>query len=122
MLRRVTSILLLTALFTHCAGRLGVLSYMYEKRHDIAFTIGFIAESPIALCSADYDFDPGIKIVDHDQTAPLIHAQEIVLFYEPVPQDDLPEFSFLRKVSETKNHEIDDLTRSHSIFHPPSIG
>lgn len=38
----------------HCASRLGVVSYLYENRLEIAYQIGLIAEIPIAMCAGDY--------------------------------------------------------------------
>jgi hypothetical protein len=68
----------------HCASRLGVLSYLYQERHSIAHAVGLIQETPIALCSSDYDFNQGLSIQDHgdSETLPVTfgHAHEITLF------------------------------------------
>jgi hypothetical protein len=60
MLSSFICLVIIASMMTHCAARLGVLSYLYEKRHHIALSVGLISETPIALCSHDYDFGNGL--------------------------------------------------------------
>jgi hypothetical protein len=68
----------------HCAGRLGILAWMYEQRHMIAFELGLIKEKPIAECGSSY-LEEGLVIVqqDHTQARPsaVFSAKEINLFF-----------------------------------------
>jgi len=80
--------LILGSMVLHCAGRLGLLSHLYENRHRIAYTIGLIAEVPIAMCSSEYDFNAGLSLREDDSAnQPIQHffvqAQEIILFMPP---------------------------------------
>ena len=67
----------------HCAGRLGVLNWLYEQRHVIAFDLGLIDEKPIAECGSAYLQD-GLVIVQQDDAhaspSPVFSAKEINLF------------------------------------------
>jgi hypothetical protein len=70
----------------HCASRVGFLSYLYQNRNEIAYTLGLTDELPIAMCNSDYDFDKGLTIqsVDHDETSQRTFptASEIKLFFD----------------------------------------
>lgn len=110
----------------HCFSRLGVLSYIFEKRHEIAYALGLIAEVPIAMCSSDYDFTPGL-VIDHaqdeHQLPPSVSpAQEIILFIHTVTVEIKPRHA----ASFTKGFDQRDEGKypspSLSVFHPPSVG
>lgn len=83
-MKKAVSLIILVSMMLHSASRLGILSHLYEERHSIAFTIGLIAEIPIALCSSDYDADPGLSVQttagDQDPIPRAFQAREIVLF------------------------------------------
>ena len=89
MIQRTLTFTILLSMVLHCAGRLGVLSYLYKNRLEIANTIGLISEIPIALCSSDYDADQSLKIhlPDTDGSLPVhfLSAQEIILFIHTPP-------------------------------------
>jgi hypothetical protein len=108
----------------HSASRLGILSYIYQQRHDIAYTIGMIAEKPIAMCNSDYDFGVGLHIEAHEDTdsnlPPAIFAsQEINLFYShtDVSVNSARTVSEVRKQSAVVMHGF--TSPALSIFHPP---
>ena len=70
----------------HSASRLGILSYLYQQRHDIAYTLGLLKEVPIAMCNSDYDFGSGLHFESNDTTEDSLPpvaftAHEIHLFY-----------------------------------------
>lgn len=89
-MKRIACIIILLSMTLHCASRLGILSYLYQKRHHIAHAIGLIAEVPIAMCSSDYHFDKNLIIHDASEEAQerepagLAPASEIVLFVQPI--------------------------------------
>jgi hypothetical protein len=125
MFKKGMVMLILTCMMLHCASRVGFLSYLYQQRHEIAFTLGLIAEVPIAMCSSDYDFndDLSVHVSDNDdaarQTLPM--ALEINLFYVAV---ETPEFAAMETgMSKSApfrwNSPLQGCLRS--IFHPPSL-
>lgn len=86
-MRRAIALLILVSMTLHCASRLGVLSYVYENRHAVAFNLGLIKEVPIAVCSSDYEGDKTLVITtpdDTDKSLPtaISQAQEINLYFE----------------------------------------
>lgn len=87
-MKRITIYLLLLCMTLQCASRIGVLSYVYQQRHALAYQIGILAEIPIAMCNSDFDFDQGLHIEeqkDASTTLPvssLLQAREINLFIE----------------------------------------
>lgn len=103
-----------------------MLSYLYEKRHSVAYTVGLIAEVPIAMCNSDYDFGKGIVVYDNDpddSTIPpaIFHAQEIQLFITSVPQLELK--ADWLAINSSRPLFPDDSrypSPALSIFHPPS--
>ncbi len=125
MLRRFAVFVILTCMVLHCSSRLGFLSYLYEQRQEIVYTLGIISELPIALCSSEYDFDPGLVIItaaDSDQglPSPLFQAQEIQLFFSHSQDlvEDLSPSPCGRQVTAIVNHRY--ASPALSIFHPPS--
>ena len=125
MLRRFICLVIIATMMTHCAARLGVLSYLYEKRHDIALSVGLISEIPIALCSHNYDFGNGLILNDSsdEQKAPpsFSTTHEIILF---VPSTSCSIninwrcFTLEKIVSIQPTFES---TYLFDIFHPPSL-
>jgi len=75
----------LTSLLLHCCSRTGLLSYLYEQRHEIAYALGIIDEVPIAFCGAAYYNDQGIVVqteTQHESIPPVLrNATEIILFF-----------------------------------------
>jgi hypothetical protein len=109
----------------HSASRLGVLSYFYQQRHEIAYAIGLIAEVPIAMCSSDYHVSNDLVIVSHDDatgTVPpaIISAKEIQLFFVNTLDDVRPSRSIAIITHESPFIEKRYSPPALSIFHPPS--
>ena len=108
----------------HCAGRLGVLTWLYEQRHVIAFELGLIKEKPIAECGSAYLQD-GLVIVQQDNShaspSPVFSAREIVLFFANQEVDIVRSFLII----EPQYNRITSfypLPPTPGIFHPPSLG
>ncbi|HWA34262.1 MAG TPA: hypothetical protein VG737_09045 [Cyclobacteriaceae bacterium] len=109
----------------HCSSRLGLLDYLYEQRHEIANKLGIIAEVPIALCSSEYDFDPGLVVLSTDDSdqglpSPIAHAQEIQLFYSraQILLEDLSPSLSSKQLTAFAHQTY--ASPALSIFHPPS--
>lgn len=108
----------------HSASRLGVLSYLYQQRHDIAYAVGLIAEIPIAMCNSDYDFGSGLVIVsangsDHSLPPQSLQAREIQLFVnEFIGFIEPRRLEF--KIDQPFLVESAYSSPPLSIFHPPS--
>lgn len=82
-MKKVLSLILVFSMVLHCAGRLGVIQYLYEQRNQIALALGIIDEIPIPVCSHDYYSSDGLVVqADDDQQPPVRIAQshEINLF------------------------------------------
>jgi len=105
------------------SARLGVLSFIFEKRHVIAYQVGLITEIPIALCGGDYDVNRELKIqhVDHDEDLPLnfTQAREIVLFLNDVDLIVPKQPVVFKESALTLFIEPGYLPPGTSIFHPP---
>jgi len=122
MIKRALSLAILFAMVLHCANRLGGLSYLYEKRNDIAYAVGLIAEKPIAVCSSDYDYNRGLTVVtpEHDPgVRGFVPSYEINLFVIAFLNFPQPAGSVL--IAFTDRHPADQysLNPIDSIFHPP---
>lgn len=115
---------ILCSMMLHCASRVGFLSYLYQQREQIAYSLGLIAEVPIAMCSGDYNSNVNLVItVSHDYSAAqptLPVALEIKLFFVAA---EVPVIS----VKEIVDNNGNTLRRSRplhgclpSIFHPPA--
>ena len=124
MLRKAVVLLILTSMTLHCASRTGFLSYLYEHRMEIAYSLGLIDEVPISICHDAYEFNKGLTITTHDapkSSLPscLSQAREIILFCQT------PVFiSELEPTGLTLLHITVLLQRNYSspglsIFHPP---
>jgi len=108
----------------HCAGRLGVLSWIYDQRHVIAFELGLSEERPIAECGTGY-LNDGLVIIQQDDASyatpsVMFQAKEINLFFVFQIIDIDPGFSLVEK-----NYPVDFIDRYpppvRGIFHPPSV-
>jgi hypothetical protein len=109
----------------HCAGRLGMLSYLYQNRAQIAHTLGFIAELPIAVCSSDYDSGSGFVFESNDDstaTPPMVlQVNDIHLFitayfnFQILDRMLLSEFQFYAEQQKLLSRP------PQSIFQPPTV-
>lgn len=108
----------------HCAGRLGVLSWIYEQRHEIAFELGLDNEKSIAECGSGY-LDDGLVIVQQDddsnaRPSVVFTAKEIKLFFD-FNVINIDRDFFVIEQSYPVNH-VDHYPPPHkSIFHPPAV-
>jgi len=125
VLRRFVTVVILAAMVLHSVGRLGVLSYLYQQRHEIAYAIGIIAEIPIAMCNSDYHSNNDLVIVAHDEetsTTPpaVISSKEIQLFFVSALDHLQPSNSLALITHDSPVVEKRYSPPSLSIFHPPS--
>jgi hypothetical protein len=124
MLRRFLSIVLLGAMTLHCVGRLGGISFLYQNRHSLAYSMGLIAEIPIAVCSSDYDFNKTLKIVASetlDRMPSFVQAHDINFFFVPAYQLREPQMIQLSKDSKAGNSVAIYSIVLSSLFHPPTL-
>lgn len=124
-MKRTLIYLVLTSMILHCSARLGLVSYIYENRHVIAFQLGLIDEIPIALCGSSYEFDQGLHIqVPHesDKSLPvsLPQAREINLFIESIIVPSSAELSLLSINRLPVVIEKEYTSPDYSVFHPPA--
>ncbi len=117
---------ILFSMMLHGAARLGVLSYAYEQRHEIAFALGLIDEIPITTCSHEYFADGNLTLHEIDQEsqnavpAVVFTAQEIHLFmntYSALPAPPAP--TGLAALHHTGIVPSEYHSPALSIFHPP---
>ncbi len=108
----------------HSGYRVGILDQLYQKRHEIAYTIGIIAEIPIAMCNSKFDFSEGLQITTQDEpeAAPqsVLQTREINLFFILAFQlPCAPEIQLNRERVMIAS-DLYKLTLGASIFHPPT--
>lgn len=125
-MKRFITIAILVTMTLHCASRLGVLSYLYENRHEIAYHAGLIAEIPIAMCTEDHFAKNGPLVIDEiesdsSEQVPLqvVTANEIILFFhsDRHPSSNVPLVSSQTHNTAWVNSIYDKPTIG--IFHPP---
>ena len=124
-MKRILCAIVLFSMMLHSASRLGILSYLYQQRHEIAFRVGIIAEIPIALCSGDYHADTSLKIQDDDagkRIPAFSTAHEINLFIQVTEFALRPVLSLIRDTRVTGFLMKSYLPPVLSIFHPPCEG
>lgn len=126
MFKKGVILVILFSMMLHCAGRLGVLSYLYQQRHEIAYSIGLITELPIAVCSSEYNFDSGLNIratdeSDHSLPPGIFQAREIQLFCNERKIEINPALSVIRVNKLPEFLERAYCSPSFSVFHPPSL-
>lgn len=119
------SILVLFVMTLHCAGRLGVLSYLYQNKAQIAHTLGLIAEIPVALCGSDFYSDPGFVFQSHEDTSstpPLVlQVGEVQLFITTRFYLQVPDRQLLSDL-QLNAEQPKVLSRPpQSIFQPPAV-
>jgi len=109
----------------HCAGRLGVLSYLYQNKNQIAHSLGLITELPIALCSSDYDFDTGYVFQSTDDssaTLPLLfQVSELNLFITTKFQLPSADRLLLTVFQFYSEQEKLLMRPPQSVFQPPAV-
>jgi hypothetical protein len=123
MFKKPIVYIILLSMTLHCGCRLGFLDLLYQKRHQIAFTIGLIGEVPMTMCNSDYDFDRGIKIesTDSEGRMPISTiAHEIDLFYIPGYQLLVKNIELYKEYHDSYS---DTFYQDHpyAVFHPPAL-
>ena len=122
-MRRTISLIILLSMMLHCASRLGVLSYLYENRHEIAFNLGLLEEMPITRCESDHGFSTTLKIEhqESDKRLPvnLNQAREIHLFIQTAGLHLRNENGILKEPAFTLFIETKYLSPILAIFRPP---
>lgn len=124
-MKRAIVLLVLVSMTLHCASRLGVLSYLYENRLAVAFSVGLIKEVPISVCSSDYEGGEVliIKVPDEsDKNLPATptQAQEINLYFERTIFNNTLHFLWLKTDRIPLLKEIPYSPPLQDIFHPPT--
>jgi hypothetical protein len=123
-MRRFLGMLVLSGMILHSLGRLGILSYLYVNRHDIAYSLGISAERVISMCRGDYFAKQELKINDdstQDSAGTIVEAQEIILFYQDVTAWTPLSFQFfLPSPGELFQQKVYSRF-PNSIFHPPQV-
>jgi len=109
----------------HCTGRLGFLSYLYEKRHSIAYAVGLTSDMPIAMCDSNYDFETGLKIQTADESdkglpSRTFATREINLFLEMSLVVPKPQFTLLQQPDAPPFVDAYYEGPLKDIFHPPA--
>jgi hypothetical protein len=124
-MKKAVCILILFSMVLHSASRLGVISYLYGKRHDLAYRVGLIAEIPIAICNLDH-FSKQVPLVisDHDTTDKQLpvqfsQAKEINLFIQSHDQSLVTARAALDSDHNTILIEARYTPPLLIIFHPP---
>lgn len=87
MIKRVVCIIILGSLMLHFSSRVGMLSFVYKKRHTIQFFLGLIKEVPMTECRAEYNHESmltaSLDLEDESVPPALTCASEINLFFDP---------------------------------------
>lgn len=124
MFRKALVYTILLSMTLHCGCRLGFVDRLYQKRHEVAYAIGLIAEIPIAICSSGYDFGKELKIETQKTETALpvsfLQVQEISPFYHSARLElsaniSVSLESFFLFIETKFNNKIPD-----SVFHPPA--
>jgi hypothetical protein len=123
MIRKSLAAAILISMTLHCASRLEILSYLYQNRQELAWSLGLIREVPITMCNSDYDFGSGLKIenVKADHALPAFaYAHEIILFPASLFSYRQPEKVLLS--GGYLGNSIDNLPAgaAFTVFHPPA--
>ncbi len=110
----------------HCASRTGLLTYIYQQRLQIAYSLGLINEIPIAVCSSDYDFRHEFIVHQTDENGPASHqslpmASEIKLFFV-TPLIHVTDTDGIAVVKNSRPDAAQPLTGcADAVFHPPAV-
>lgn len=126
MVKRLIIALILFSMVLHSASRLGLVSYLYQQRHEIAYTLGLVSEVPIAMCNSDYGLNDNLVIQEHkttDNNLPptIAHAPEIHLIVQQLAAFDLNIYRSVAQVAHPLYlNESNYSSPPLSIFHPPS--
>lgn len=119
-MRKLIAIAVLMSMTMHCAGRLGVLSYLYKNQEVIIQTLGLEIEHVISLCSSKYTPHEFTFPVEKKQSYEIASAFEINLSV-PVTPLSCNRFHYFPLEEPEKifvsNYQVDLL----EVFQPPSL-
>ncbi len=109
----------------HCATRMNFLSYLYQQRQEIVYSLGLIDELPIAVCHYDYNSDKNLTIITQDDDvsglpATLFQAREIVLFFHSFSYELNPRMELLTASYTTQIADKNYTPPVVEIVHPPA--
>jgi hypothetical protein len=119
--RKTLCYIILLSMVLHCASRLGVLSHLYQKRHQIAKAVGLIVEIPIAMCSSDY-YPDQMVLQDH-QTNDVLPALMIALEINLFIHSEEVVIDHTEGVPVIHHTDVDSSLKpppTSPVFHPPS--
>ena len=123
MAKKFLSILILISMTLHCCGRLGVISYLYANRSDIAYSLGMMAEKAISVCKSDHFQQSQLNLQpEKEKQFPFesVQAQEINLYCPPsVVVISSPVQSIDKTVTRLIPKEYP--SPYSDIFHPPGL-
>ena len=128
MLKKFTIALILFSMTLHCAYRIGLVTYLYQERHVIAQSLGFIEEVPIAVCGQKANNTRSLIIHEKtDQQNPipvqLALTREIVLFFDSGNRILNPSIgsSPVKFIGNTRYQPFAHQDIALAIFQPPKI-
>jgi len=124
VIKKALTVLILISMTLHCANKLGLLSYLYANRSEIAVSLGLSSEYTIAVCDSDY-FQGKTLIIAHEDghSFPplLIQTQEINLFFISVT-DLISSDKVLLELTQLNRYQPQKYQSVlPSVFHPPAI-
>jgi len=122
MAKKFLSIVVLVCMTLHCCSRLGVISYVYANRFDLAYALGMTAERVISMCSADHFQRSQLNIQPEKETqfpTEVAQAREIVLCCPPLIVSISRPFRLID--SDVCWFVVREYASPYSdIFHPPA--
>jgi hypothetical protein len=124
-MRKLLIYTILLSMALHCGCRLGFLDHLYNKRHEIAYAVGLIAEVPIALCGGHYDPPKTFTIKPNSEAQSLppafIKAEPINLFFVAEYSQHDGEKILLNETQSPYFQNLYQLVLVKPVFHPPSV-
>ncbi|MDH4089701.1 MAG: hypothetical protein OEV74_12685 [Cyclobacteriaceae bacterium] len=124
MIRKLVVCTTIVTMALHSGYRMGILDQLYQKRHEIAFSIGIIAEIPIAMCNSEFDFSDGLTIETEDEPESVpqsvLQTREINLFFISAFQLPCPPEIQLNPERVMEASDLYRYSLGASIFHPPA--
>ena len=125
MIRKSLGIIVLSSLVLHCASRVGLLSHIYQERHQIAFFLGIVDELPIALCGTSHFDSQQLLVHPADEKgsvpAELMTRINIVLFCVKVGNIDDPVRFLIPPVHNFHYVLVPYASPARDILHPPCV-
>jgi hypothetical protein len=110
----------LFCMILHAGSRCGGLSYLYNQRHSIAFTLGISYEPEIAICKSDYFQKTSLTLASQEKESDQLPIASEIIFGNVPGLTPVPEvsFQFLQSCYSAVSVSIPS-TGISEIFHPP---